>query len=41
MDEPTEYGYSTPSLIADMAMIEHHRDRIVDAFSAHNVSIIC
>lgn len=39
-DETAEYGYFTPSLIADMAMIEQHREHTVDAFFARTASIV-
>ena len=33
-DETTEVGYFTPEQIAALDLMEHHRERIADAFSA-------
>jgi ADP-ribose pyrophosphatase YjhB (NUDIX family) len=32
-DETTEFGYFTPAEIAQMDLMEHHRERIADALS--------
>lgn len=39
-DETTEYGYFTPGEMAEMDMMEHHRERIADAFAGHTTTIV-
>ena len=39
-DETTEFGYFTPEEIADMDVMEHHREIIADALSRQEAAFI-
>ncbi len=39
-DEVTEYGYFTPDEVAVLDIMEHHRERIADAFAAEMTTFV-
>ncbi len=39
-DEVTEYGYFTPGEVAALDIMEHHRERIADAFAAETTTFV-
>lgn len=39
-DETTEYGYFTPTEIEAMDLMEHHRERIVDALTGQSAAFV-
>ena len=39
-DETTEYGYFTSDQMAEMDIMEHHREQIADAFAGETTAIV-